>query len=136
MHGLTATSAVSGTMSSASGPSIIKHKTVRADGSVCLQSILNAFNSAIKEEHAWALCYQCSKFFIECTKNGVHGCYETNELGQVFLLTDGNVHMNTLYLKDVSDKERKPVSNVQDLVSGLGFIIYYALGKSFYYNII
>ncbi|GJQ85606.1 putative actin binding protein [Trypoxylus dichotomus] len=38
---------------------------VNSDGSVCLQDILNSFNSPIREEHAWALCYQCAKFFLE-----------------------------------------------------------------------
>lgn len=94
--------------------------------SVCLKDILDAFNSSIKEEHAWALCYQCIKFFIDCLSANRSGCYVVSEVHHVFLQTDGNIHPNTLFSKD---GDRKPMSSVEELISGLGCVIYNTLDR-------
>lgn len=100
---------------------------VNSDGSVCLQDILNSFNSAIREEHAWALCYQCAKFFLESgQRTAYHGI---SGVEQVFLQTDGNIHPNTLYGRTADNSRR--VSTEEELISELGCVIYTALDKGY-----
>lgn len=94
------------------------------DGSVCLMDILNSFNYPIREEHAWALCYQFIKFFSE---KGRHCCGISNA-DQVFLQTDGNIHIKTLYEKD-SDNILRRVCTEREFISGLGLVIYSTLDR-------
>ncbi|XP_017773850.1 PREDICTED: protein spire [Nicrophorus vespilloides] len=100
---------------------------INSDGSVSLQDILSSFNSSIREEHAWALCYKCTKFFIEVLKNNPSSCHLVNDVSQVFLQTDGNVHPNTS-LNIKGDPQRK-TANQQEIITGLGFVIYSALDQ-------
>ncbi|KAJ2953914.1 hypothetical protein O0L34_g1548 [Tuta absoluta] len=60
-----------------------------------LQKILQAFNSTISEEHAWALFYQCARSFQKCFSEGAT-CYSVSEPKHVLLHKDGSVHPNTL----------------------------------------
>lgn len=70
---------------------------VALDGGDCitLQQILQAFNSTISEEHAWALAHQAARCFHKCLADG-HTCYLVTEPRHVLLHKDGFVHPNTL----------------------------------------
>lgn len=70
---------------------------VGLDSSDCLtlQQILQAFNSHISEEHAWALFYQASRCFQKCLDEG-SAYYLPTELEHVVLHKDGHVHPSTL----------------------------------------
>ncbi|KPI94570.1 hypothetical protein RR46_05822 [Papilio xuthus] len=60
-----------------------------------LQQILQAFNSTIGEEYAWALFYQAAKCFQKCLADG-STCYLATEPRHLLLHKDGFVHPNTL----------------------------------------
>lgn len=62
---------------------------------VSLQQILQAFNSNISEEHAWALFHQGARCFQRCLAEG-STCYLISEPRHVFLHKDGSVHPSTL----------------------------------------
>ncbi|CAH2239013.1 jg23578 [Pararge aegeria aegeria] len=70
---------------------------VALDATQCLtlQQILQAFNSHISEEHAWALFYQASRCFQKCLDEGT-AYYLPTELSHVVLHKDGTVHPRTL----------------------------------------
>lgn len=70
---------------------------VALDGAECisLQQILQAFNSTISEEHAWALFHQAARCFQKCLSEGAT-CYAATEPRHVFLHKDGSVHPTTL----------------------------------------
>ncbi|KAF5275580.1 hypothetical protein FQA39_LY06692 [Lamprigera yunnana] len=113
---------------------ILKMSEVRcelnSDGSVCLQNIFDSFNSAIKEEHAWALCYQTCKFYEGLLGTNNHENYlSLATLNHVFLQTDGNVHPNTLFGENnsVAGSSRKKLVDEQHFIKGLGLIMYQAL---------
>lgn len=99
---------------------------VNSDGSVCLQDILNSFNSSIREEHAWALCYQCAKFYIECISSRKINVYTVAEVSHVYLQVDGNAHENTI--KGIGTG-RELVKNESHVIVGLGVVIYTALDQ-------
>ncbi|XP_022902268.1 protein spire [Onthophagus taurus] len=100
---------------------------VDSDGSVCLEDILTSFNSSVREEHAWALCYQCAKFFLE---SGQHSAYHNiTDVDQVYFQTDGNIHPNTRLGKTPDNNRR--VCSEQELVTSLGVVIYNALDKGY-----
>lgn len=62
---------------------------------ISLQRILQAFNSTISEEHAWALFYQAARCFQRCLAEG-STCYVVSEPRHVILHKDGSVHTSTL----------------------------------------
>lgn len=97
--------------------------SVNSDGSVCLSDILNSFNSCIKEEHAWALCYQLSKYFYESLAGKKH-IHNITEVEHVFLKTDGTVHENTCLERG---KPRELSRTEKDIVAGIGVVIYATL---------
>ncbi|KAJ8968578.1 hypothetical protein NQ314_002243 [Rhamnusium bicolor] len=97
---------------------------VNSDGSVCLRDILSSFNSSVKEEHAWALCYQCAKYFNECLQTRKQNCYIITEVQHVYLKTDGNIHENTVL---AGDTPRKLLRCEKDIVGGIGVVIYTSL---------
>lgn len=99
---------------------------VNSDGSVCLEDILNSFNSPIGEEHAWALCYQCAKYYSECISSRKPNVHIVTEVCHVYLQTDGNVHENTIKARDTP---RKLFRCEKELISGLGVVIYVALDR-------
>lgn len=80
------------------------------EGTVCLKDILESFNSSIREEHAWALCYQGARCFSQVLKeNGIERCYAVTDVDQVRIYSDGNVHPSTILLgpKSSSGKSLK-----------------------------
>lgn len=100
-------------------------QSLSVDKTVCLKDILDSFNSPVKEEQAWALCYQCVKFFLECLAISRSGWYSVTEVHHIFLQTDGTIHRNTLTNQD----NRKPFSTEDELIVGLGCVIYAALDR-------
>lgn len=66
-----------------------------ASDCITLQQILQAFNSTISEEHAWALFYQAARCFQKCLTDGPT-CYLVTEPRHVLLHKDGSVHPSTL----------------------------------------
>lgn len=104
---------------------------VNTDGSVCLEEILNSFNSPISEERAWALCYQCAKFFLDTLNINRTNCYLVFDVNELYLQTDGNVHPATLFGRGIveEDVNRRHLQNDIDLINGLGLVIYNALDR-------
>ncbi|XP_030746692.1 protein spire isoform X2 [Sitophilus oryzae] len=102
--------------------------SVNSDGSVSLGDILHSFNSCIKEEHAWALCYQLSKYFFESLSTKKHHIHKITEVQHVFLKTDGSVHENTSLARD---KPRELIRNEKVIVAGIGVVIYATLDHEF-----
>ncbi|XP_060518930.1 protein spire [Cylas formicarius] len=98
--------------------------SVNSDGSVRLGDILDSFNSCIKEEHAWALCYQLAKYFLECLGTKKQHIHNITEVQHVFLNSDGSVHENTILAKD---KPRKLLRCENEVVAGIGVVIYTTL---------
>lgn len=62
---------------------------------ISLQQILQAFNSTISEEHAWALFHQSARCLQKCLSEGAT-CYLVTEPRHVLLHKDGSVHPSTL----------------------------------------
>lgn len=62
---------------------------------ISLQQILQAFNSTISEEHAWALFHQAARCFQKCLLEGAT-CYLATEPRHIYLHKDGSVHPTTL----------------------------------------
>ncbi|XP_048485369.1 protein spire isoform X2 [Plutella xylostella] len=92
---------------------------------VSLQRILQAFNSTISEEHAWALFHQGARCFQRCLTDGAT-CYLVTEPRHVFLHKDGSVHPSTL-LNPGDDSSREVVTSEQQLVVNLALVVYHAL---------
>lgn len=102
---------------------------LNSDGSVSLADIITSFHSSIREEHAWALCHQCAKFFVDNLRADHRTTsYLVTDMQHVYLQADGNLHPNTLYLQQRGDP-RKPIANQLELINGLGCIIYNALDQ-------
>ncbi|XP_022820510.1 protein spire isoform X1 [Spodoptera litura] len=96
-----------------------------ASDCITLQQILQAFNSTISEEHAWALFYQAARCFQKCMSEGAT-CYLATEPRHVLLHKDGTVHPTTL-LNPGDDSSREEVTSEQQLVVNLALVIYHAL---------
>ncbi|XP_037297566.1 protein spire isoform X2 [Manduca sexta] len=99
--------------------------TLNASDCISLQQILEAFNSTISEEHAWALFYQAARCFQRCYADG-NTCYLVTEPRHVLLHKDGTVHPSTL-LHPGDDSSREEVTSEQQLVVNLALVIYHAL---------
>ena len=56
-----------------------------------LSNILEAFNSAINEEQAWAVLYQCCKYLQSEWQTNPSGCHALNGLASLELNKDGFV---------------------------------------------
>nr|XP_023023805.1 protein spire [Leptinotarsa decemlineata] len=97
---------------------------ISSDGSVSLCDILSSFNSSIKEEHAWALCYQITKYFHDCLRTRKQNVYVITEVQHVYLKTDGNVHEKTAL---AGETPRKVLRSEKDVTAGIGVVIYTAL---------
>ncbi|XP_039764047.1 protein spire isoform X2 [Pararge aegeria] len=100
---------------------------VALDATQCLtlQQILQAFNSHISEEHAWALFYQASRCFQKCLDEGT-AYYLPTELSHVVLHKDGTVHPRTL-LHTGDDSGREKFKLEHELVVNLAIVVYHAL---------
>ncbi|XP_052758521.1 protein spire [Galleria mellonella] len=92
---------------------------------ISLQQILQAFNSTISEEHAWALFYQAARCFQKCLAEG-STCYLATEPRHVIIHKDGSVHPSTL-LHPGDDITREEVASETKLVVNLAIVIYTAL---------
>lgn len=101
-------------------------QSLSVDKTVCLKDILDSFNSPVKEEQAWALCYQCVKFFLECLAVSRSGWYLVTEVHHIFLQTDGTIHRKTL---SSEGENRKPFTTEDELIVGLACVIYAALDR-------
>ncbi|KAL1496946.1 hypothetical protein ABEB36_007991 [Hypothenemus hampei] len=101
---------------------------VNSDGSVCLSDILDSFNSCIKEEHAWALCYQLAKYFFDLISGQKDHIHNITEVQHVYLRTDGTIHESTSLAKD---KPRELIRCEKDIVAGIGIVIYATLDHDF-----
>lgn len=99
--------------------------TLNSSNCISLQQILEAFNSSISEEHAWALCYQSARCFQRCIADG-NTCYLVTEPKHILLHKDGNIHPSTL-LHPGDDSSRVEVTSEQTLVVNLALVIYHAL---------
>lgn len=97
---------------------------VNSDGSVSLKDIIDSFNSSVKEEHAWALCYQCARYFRDCLQSRKQNCVTITEIQDLYLKTDGNIHEKTVC---DTGPNRKSIRNEKDVISGIGCVIYNAL---------
>lgn len=64
---------------------------------VSLTDILVSFSAPISEEHAWALCYQCAKCFVNAIKTDPGRCRVVTDLSEVLIHKDGHVHANTIF---------------------------------------
>lgn len=71
---------------------------LNSDGTVCLKDILESFNCSIKEENAWALCYQCAKCCDDTIRTtSLNKLYKITEIEHIFLHSDGTVHTNSIF---------------------------------------
>ena len=72
------------------------------DDTISLRKIIELFNSPIKEEHAWALCYQCANYFADILR--IHKdrkkCFNVTKTEHVWLTRDGSVHSSTIFGND------------------------------------
>ncbi|XP_052747104.1 protein spire [Bicyclus anynana] len=100
---------------------------VALDAADCLtlQQVLQAFNSSISEEHAWALFYQGSRCFQKCIDEGTAYCLPT-KLAHVVLHKDGTVHPRTL-MHTGDDRSREKFNAEHELVVNLAIVVYQAL---------
>lgn len=87
--------------------------TLDAAECITLQQILQAFNSTISEEHAWALFYQAARCYQRCLTDG-STCYLVTEPRHVLLHRDGSVHPRTL-LHPGGKLPQKPILLVHQL---------------------
>ncbi|KAI1285156.1 Protein spire -like protein 2 [Halotydeus destructor] len=87
-------------------------------GNVTLDSIVGAFNEPLKEEQAWAICYQCAKYLI---KNRTRA-HQINKLSDILIHKDGRVLVPVI---DPGSPKRK--SSEKKLISQLGVVLYKAL---------
>lgn len=73
------------------------HLAPNEDGAVCLRDILESFNAPIKEEHAWALCYQCAKCFKDALSTNRNKCCRVTDVAHIWVHGDGTVHQSTIF---------------------------------------
>ncbi|XP_045486295.1 protein spire isoform X5 [Pieris rapae] len=100
-----------------------------AGGRVSLQQILQAFNSNVSEEHAWALCHQAARCFQRCLSSGTSpppACFLPTRPSHLLLHADGSVHPDTL-LDPTDDSSRPRVKSEYEVVVSLGLVVYRAL---------
>ncbi|CAN7991861.1 unnamed protein product, partial [Ixodes hexagonus] len=69
---------------------------LEGDGCVRLSSILQAFGAPIREEQAWAVCYQTSKCMCKEWTTDNRGCYCLTDTSQLRIHKDGSVHSSTV----------------------------------------
>ncbi|XP_045512123.1 protein spire isoform X3 [Pieris brassicae] len=100
-----------------------------AGGRVSLQQILQAFNSNVSEEHAWALCHQAARCFQRCLSSGTSpppACFLPTRPSHLLLHADGSVHPDTL-LDPTDDSSRPRIKSEYEVVVSLGLVVYRAL---------
>lgn len=70
------------------------------DNNCCLKlsSILHAFNAAISEEQAWAVCFQTAKCMMNEWNSDSSSCYCLSDTAHVLIHKDGFIHRSTVKL--------------------------------------
>jgi len=71
--------------------SVFNTNTARIMDVLNLSNILEAFNSAINEEQAWAVCYQCCTFLQSEWQHDPSNCIALNGLTSLELTKDGSL---------------------------------------------
>ncbi|XP_050520625.1 protein spire homolog 1 isoform X2 [Daktulosphaira vitifoliae] len=66
------------------------------DDCVSLIDIIKSFNTPVSEEHAWALCYQCTKCFKYAFEHEPSKCRVVRNLNEVRIHKDGYIHPCTI----------------------------------------
>ncbi|XP_019883630.1 protein spire isoform X2 [Camponotus floridanus] len=87
-------------------------------GCLNLQDILLMFDSPIRQERAWALCYQIVKGLSRLTENKF---YEISELWQIVLHKDGDICLESLA------GSKQPLVSEEKAIFSLGMTIFKAL---------
>lgn len=96
-----------------------------------LEWILEAFNTAIKEEHAWAICYQCCKCLLSL-QAAPEQLFVVSEASQLLLQPDGDVHPATFRGDGRGGGEaRRRLVAEREFVRYLGKVIFAALDYGF-----
>ncbi|KAH6948391.1 hypothetical protein HPB50_024134 [Hyalomma asiaticum] len=81
---------------------------LEGDGCVRLSSILQAFGAPIREEQAWAVCYQTSKCMCKEWTADNRGCYCLTDTSQLRIHKDGSVHSSTV--RDLGPAVQSPAA--------------------------
>lgn len=68
------------------------------NGCLKLSSILHAFNAAISEEQAWAVCFQTAKCMMNEWNSDSSSCYCLSDTAHVLIHKDGFIHRLTVKL--------------------------------------
>ncbi|XP_075733829.1 spire type actin nucleation factor isoform X2 [Rhipicephalus microplus] len=99
---------------------------LEGDGCVRLSSILHAFGAPIREEQAWAVCYQTSKCMCKEWAADNRGCYCLTATSQLRIHKDGSVHTSTV--RDLGPVSTRPIATSEyKLVCSLGLVLFHAL---------
>ncbi|XP_077502346.1 spire type actin nucleation factor isoform X2 [Amblyomma americanum] len=99
---------------------------LEGDGCVRLSSILEAFAAPIREEQAWAMCYQTSKCMCKEWMADNRGCYCLTDTSQLRIHKDGSVHSTTV--RDLGPASTRPIATSEyKLVCSLGLVLFHAL---------
>ncbi|KFM61291.1 hypothetical protein X975_05709, partial [Stegodyphus mimosarum] len=67
-------------------------------GCLKLSGILQAFNSGLSEEQAWAICYQSAKCMVNEWNSDSSSCYCLSDTSHVLIHKDGYIHRSTVKL--------------------------------------
>ncbi|XP_065281297.1 protein spire homolog 1 isoform X7 [Dermacentor albipictus] len=99
---------------------------LEGDGCVRLSSILQAFGAPIREEQAWAVCYQTSKCMCKEWTADNRGCYCLTDTSQLRIHKDGSVHSSTV--RELGPASTRPIATSEyKLVCSLGLVLFHAL---------
>lgn len=69
------------------------------NGCLKLSAILHAFNAAISEEQAWAVCYQTAKCMVNEWNSDSSACYCLSDPAHILIHKDGIIHRSTVKLR-------------------------------------
>ncbi|EEC07820.1 conserved hypothetical protein [Ixodes scapularis] len=93
---------------------------LEGDGCVRLSSILQAFGAPIREEQAWAVCYQTSKCMCKEWTTDNRGCYCLTDTSQLRIHKDGSVDSSTV--RDLGPgRGQDHLSGTRDIPAGSVF---------------
>ncbi|XP_047672514.1 protein spire homolog 1 isoform X2 [Tachysurus fulvidraco] len=96
---------------------------------LCLEDILSLYAQPINEEQAWAVCYQCCRFFSQFkrrrrnSQSGTDVAMKIKGPGDVRICKDGTVKVQEM---NPSDKNTQHISS-SEMIESLGVMIYKAL---------
>lgn len=72
--------------------------TLDNNGCLKLSSILLAFNAAVSEEQAWAVCFQTAKCMVNEWNSDSSSCYRLSDTSHILIHKDGFIHRSTVKL--------------------------------------